>query len=567
MTDSRARLFIIAILFALLGSAIVLRLGYLQVVQHDYFSVLASQTHMRKFEIPAQRGNIFMQDRGDKSPVAMNRNRKTLYADTRYIYDMEGVLRQLESILGDDYSEKIQGADGYVELEREVDYDVAQSIEELEMSGIGLSDNYVRVYPEGHLAGQVLGFVNGDGKGQYGIEEFFDNELSGQPGMFDARTDSRGIPLATDDNINTKPKPGSDVVLSIDRNIQAFTEAALEEGIEKHEADSGHAVIMEVDTGAVLGMANAPSFDPNQYGEVDDYGLFQNSTVSSQFEPGSGFKMFTMAAGLDDGVVSPGDTYEDSGPITVAGSRISNVLAPQGETSMTEVIVRSLNTGAVHVLEQLGGGEINSQAKQKLHDYFTQEFQLNQPTGIEQPGESVASMHEPDSVGQVEYANMTFGQGVATTMIRMTTSIGALVNDGTMYKPRLVDYYMDGDEAVYSQPEVLADDVVTSETSQQLRKMMQEVVEDGGGYGTQIEGYKIGGKTGTAEIPHPDGGYYEDRYIGTFTGFAPVDDPKYVMTVRLDNPRSAGYAGNQAAEVFGDIMRQLIGYGGIPPAD
>ncbi len=567
MTGSRARLFIIATVFALLGSAIVLRLGYLQVVQYDYFSVLATETHMRKFEIPAQRGNIFMQDRGDTTPVAMNRNRKTLYADTRYIYEMDEVLHHLETVLGEDYSEIIHAADGYVELEREIDYDAAMSLEELEMSGIGLSDNYVRVYPEDSLASQVLGFVNGDGKGQYGIEEFLNDKLSGQPGMFDARTDSRGIPLATDDNINTKPKPGADVVLSIDRNIQAFTEAALEEGIEKYDADSGHVIIMEADTGAVLGMANAPSFDPNQYAEVDDYSLFQNSTVSSQFEPGSGFKMFTMAAGLDDGAVSPDDTYEDTGAVNVAGSRISNVLAPQGETSMTTVIVSSLNTGAVHVLEQLGGGEINSQAKQKLHDYFKQQFRLGEPTGIEQPGESVASMHEPGSVGQVEYANMAFGQGVATTLVRMTVSIGALVNDGTMYKPRLVDYYIDGDDVVHSQPEVVADDVVSPATSRQLREMMQEVVESGGGYGTQIEGYKIGGKTGTAEVPDPDGGYFEDRYVGTFTGFAPVDDPKYVMTVRLDNPRASGYAGNQAGEIFGDIMRQLIGYGGIPPTD
>ena len=567
MTIDNTRVFILAALFALIGGLIVVRLGYLQIMQHDYFSVLADETHVRKFEIPAQRGEILMQDRDGPTPVALNRNRKTLYADTRYIYDADKVLSELQAITGEDYREEISDTDGYVELEEELDFAQAEAIEEQELSGVGLSDNYVRDYPEAELAAQTLGFVNHDDEGQYGVEEYFDEQLRGVPGMFDAQTDSQGIPLATKDNIQQQPEPGADVVLNLDRNLQYFMESALEEAVTDKQAESAHGMVMEVETGAVLAMGNYPSFDPNQYHRVDSHDLYQNAVVSSQFEPGSGFKMFTMAAGLDSDAVSPDTTYEDEGRVEVADSEIRNVLASQGTTDMREVIVRSLNTGAVYVLESLGENAVDEEAKQQLYEYFSDRFALDEPTGIDMPGEVNLNMHTPESVGPVEYANMSFGQGVATSMVRMTTSMAALVNDGVMYKPRVIDYYQNGDDVYRSEPEVAAEYLISAETSQQLRAMMQEVVDDGGGFGAGVEGYTVGGKTGTAEIPDGAGGYFDDRYIGTFTGFAPVEDPQYVMMVRLDDPQTDDFAGNDAARVFGDIMEDVLQYRGVQPAD
>lgn len=566
MTDNRSRITIIALVFALLGGAVVLRLGYLQVIQHDYFAVLANETHVRKFEIPAQRGRIYMQDRGERTPVAMNRNLQTMYADTRYVYDEDRVISTLERVLGTDYSQEIAQAEGYVELESEVTYEDAQAVEEEELSGIGFNDNYTRVYPEEELGASLLGFVNHDRRGQYGVEEYLNERLSGTPGMFDARTDSQGMPLATSDNVEVEPDHGDDVTLHIDRNIQAFVDEALAEAVEDMQASSAHALVMDPDTGAVLAMGNHPTFDPNEYAEVEDYRRFRNDTVTSRFEPGSGFKIFTMATGLETGAVTPNSTYYDSGRVEVANATIANVEPGSRKRSMQDVIVNSVNTGVVHVLKQLGGGEINSQGKATLHDFFTNRFRLTEATGIEQPGEPEPDMAGPEEVGPVEYANMTFGQGITTTMVRMTASMGAVANGGTLHQPQLVDYYETESGVEEVEPQVVDKNVISQDTSRQLRKMMGGVVTDGGGYGTDLEGHRVGGKTGTAQIPDPNGGgYLANRYIGTFTGFAPLEDPEYVMMVRVDEPNVPGYAGSAAAGVvFGDIMEYVLEYKAVP---
>lgn len=566
-TDNTSRLTIVALVFALLGAVIVLRLGYLQVIQHDYFSVLADASHMRKFEIPAQRGEVYVQDRGEAVPVAMNRNLQTLYADTRYIYDQPRVVKALEEVLGEDYTQQLNEADGYLQLKKEVTYEDAEAIEAYELSGVGFSDNYVRTYPEGELGAQVLGFVNHDGEGQYGIEGSLDDRLSGTPGLFDAQTDSQGMPLATSENIQIEPQHGQDVVLNIDRNIQAFVEKTLADAAQEMGAESAHAVIMDPNSGAVRAMANYPSFNPNEYTEVEDYERFSNQTVSGSFEPGSGFKMFTMATGLETGAVTPGSTFHDTGSVQVADATIRNAGTAPGQKSMNDVIVDSLNTGIVHVLKQLGGGDINTEAKATLYEFFTGRFQLSTPTGIEQPSEPELNMHQPSAVGPVEYANMAFGQGISTTMVRMSASMAAIVNGGTIWQPQLVDAYRDGERVEEVNPKVAQENVISSQTAAQLRAMMEGVVEEGGGYGAQLEGYRVGGKTGTAQIASPDGGYLEGRYIGTFTGFAPVEDPEYIMMVRIDEPDVPGYAGSAAAGVvFGDIMDYLLEYAAVPPS-
>lgn len=565
MTESRSRITIVGTVFLLLAAVIVLRLGYLQVWKHDYFSVLATQTHSQKFEIPAKRGEILMRDRDGTTPVAMNRNLKTLYADTRYIYDEEEVIRELKNVLGKDYSQEIKNKE-YVVLEEEVEHETAEKIKQLELSGIGLSDNYTRVYPEDSLGSQVIGFLNHDKQGQYGIEGHYDDLLSGTNGMFDAETDAKGIPIATSDNVQSEPIDGDDIVLTIDRNIQAHVEKVLKESVMEMNADSAHAVIMDPDSGEILSMANYPTFNPNEYNEVEDYGVFQNKTVSNQFEPGSGFKIFTMAAGLESGSIAPRDSFYDKGYVEVGDHTIKNVEAYESTQSMTNIITKSLNTGVVHVLKQMGSGSINQQAKNTLYKFFVNRFNLTSSTGIEQPSEPKLHMNEPGSVGPVEYANMTFGQGITTTMTRMVASMGAVVNDGVLYAPSLVDYHVSPDGTVHEgDNEAVKKNVVSPETSREIRRMMETVVDDGGGYGAKIEGYRIGGKTGTAQVPDPEGGYYEYRDIGTFTGFAPIDNPEYIMMVRVDNPDVPGYAGSAAAGVvFGDIMEWLLLYEGVP---
>ncbi len=573
MTDSHSRITILGIVLLLLAAAVVLRLGYLQLLRYDHFSVLATQSQSRKFEIPTQRGGIFMQDRGQLVPVAMNRNLKTLYADTRYIYNQSRVVRELENITGTNYAQELSQADGYTVLEKEMQYETAQKVQELGLSGVGLSDNYTRVYPEGVLGAQLLGFVNQDGTGQYGVEGALDDRLSGTTGLLAAETDARGLPIASEENIQRRARDGQDVVLTVDRNVQAFAESALKKGVKETGAQSGHVVIMDPDSGRVSAMANYPTYDPNTYQNVEDYQRFRNVTVSQKFEAGSVFKPFTMAAGLDSGSVTPNESYYDSGSVQVGDYRITNALGGDEPRTMTEVITNSVNTGAVYVLKQLSdesdGSHISAADKRTLYNYFTNRFHLARPTGIAQPGEPTLSMDTPDEVSDVNYANMTFGQGISTTMLRMTSSMSAVINGGTLHAPHLVDFYRSTDEkdARNVSKHVVDDNVVSDKTSQQIRTMMETVVERGGGFGARVDGYRVAGKTGTAQIPHPDGGYYEDKEIGTFIGFAPVEDPEYIMMVRMDQPTIPGFAGSVAAgPVFGDIMKQLLHYKGVPPS-
>ncbi len=551
------------------------RLGYLQVLRHDYFAVLASQAHSRKFEIPARRGEIFMQNRGETVPVAMNRNLQTLYADTRYVYDTPRIVRELKNITGTDYSEILERTEGYTVLEEEVKRETAKKIKDKQLSGIGLSDNFTRVYPEGVLGAQMIGFVNDDGQGQYGAEEALNDTLAGQPGLLDAETDARGIPIAAEENVQRPSRDGQDAVLTIDRNIQAYAEKALKKGVEETGGESGHVVIMDPNSGEVLAMANYPNYDPNQYEDVQDYQLFRNAATSQQFEPGSGFKVFTMAAGLQSGSITPEETYYDSGSVQVADHRIENAMGGNKTRSMTEIITHSVNTGAVYILKQLGGaddsdtGSITEADKQTLYDYYVNRFRLTDPTGIEQPGEPDLTMHKPSEVGPVNYANMAFGQGITTTMTRMVASMSAVINGGTLHAPSMVDYYRSTNGTTRDiTPEVIDENVVSEKTSHQVRTMMETVVEEGGGYATRVEGHRIGGKTGTAQMPRPDGGYYNNRDIGTFTGFAPVENPEYIMMVRVDNPQVPGYAGSAAAgPIFGDIIEWLLRYEGVPPTE
>lgn len=569
MTDNAYRIKIVGITFMMLGAAIVLRLGYLQIIRYEHFSVLASETHLRKFEVAPRRGLIYMQDRGEVVPVAMNRNLKVLYADTRYINDIDTTERKLRSILGKGYRKELESGQDYIVLDREIELELAQKIDEAELSGIGLNDNYIRTYPEGMLAAQVMGFVNSDGEGQYGIEGYLDKELKGVPGLFNAETDTRGIPIATSDNIQVEAVEGDDVVLTIDRNIQAQAERVIKDKVEETQAESGYALIMEANSGRVLAMVNYPGFDPNEYSTVEDYSRFINTTTSSHFEPGSGFKVFTMAAGLDSGSITPEETYYDAGSVRVADRTIKNAEGGNRTISMTDIITYSVNTGVVYILEQLGGGEINEKSKKTLHRYFTGRFRLDESTGIEQPGEPELHMNSPDESGIVNYANMTFGQGVTTTMMRMVASMGAVINDGKLYRPTLIDHTVSSEGKVTRrEPELIDGGMVSSRTSLQIREMMETVVTDGGGFGTKIAGYRIGGKTGTAQIPHPDGGYYDDKDIGTFTGFAPVENPRYVMMVRIDDPNIYGYAGSAAAgPAFGEIMEWLLRYEGVAPSE
>lgn len=564
----------ITVLYAgliLIGLVLFVRLFQLQVLHHSQYLSAANKSQQRKFTIQANRGVIYWYDGQDKSPLALNQTLSVLFADPSFIKDKTETAKQLASITGDkveDLVKKFEQPTEYVALKDKVGADMSERIKKLDLSGIGLTSRQYRVYPEGNLAAQLLGFVNADGQGQYGVEGFLDKELAGINGQLRTKTDTRGIPIATEDNVEKKPSNGRDLVLTLDRNIQAQVEKYLKQGVESVQASSGSVIVMDPQTGAIKAMANFPTYDPNDYGSIKDYGLFSNGVTGNSFEPGSGFKVITMSAGLDSGKVKPDTTYNDTGSVEIGGFTISNAENHKfGVQTMTDVIQKSLNTGAIHVLKTLGGDteKITLAGKKVLYDYI-KKFGFGTRTGIEQPGEAAGVVNPPSGYDS-NYANMAFGQGLSVTMVQMAAAVSAITNGGRLYQPYLIDSITKSDGTVdKKQPKVISQ-VVSAETSASIIPMMEQVVLKGSGYLTQIKGYRVGGKTGTAQIPRSDGkGYEEGKNIGSFVGFAPAENPRFVMMVRINEPKVSGFAESTTVPVFANIAKWLINYYGVAPS-
>jgi cell division protein FtsI/penicillin-binding protein 2 len=564
------------------GAIFTIRLFYLQVVQHSYYENEALKEHTSKFTLPAQRGQIYARDGSDGSvtPLVLNEASYTVYADPRYVTDESHTADVLRKIAGgnvvDNFESSLKNRDlQYTVLARKISQKQADLLTAEKLAGVGLQEQDRRVYPEGSLAAQVLGYVNNDGHGQYGIEQQLDDDLSGKPGLLKAVTDVRGIPLSVgDNNIQESAQDGKNLVLTIDRNIQSYIEQALKDGLDKVHAKHGSVIVMDPKTGKVMAMANLPTFDPNKYYEQSDYGAFQNSVVTSPYETGSVVKTFTMATGLNEGVVTPTSTYNNTGSIKIDDATIRNVLQNvNGTRSMMEVFEYSLNTGAVHVLQQLGGGSLNAQGRQKLYDYFTGRYMFGKKTGIEQSGELGGEVIAPDAAegGNVRYANMSFGQGMDNTMIQVANGFSAMINGGTYYKPTVIDGYVaaDGSEAKKAS-QVVKSDVIRPEISRQLNDMMHEARQLSI-KGQDKAGYYVAGKTGTAQTIDPKTGKYTDKNaIGTYLGFGGNSntDPRYVIMVRVTDAQvsdSATAGGVAAAPIFANISNWLLDYLHVQP--
>ncbi len=558
----------------IVGGLLIYRLFNLQVVEHSHYVSLAAKTHSRKFEVAAKRGEIMAHDGDNLVPLALNQSLYLLYADPSLIKgdDQLKTATALSEATGDsavDYLKKLKTPGEYVVLKTRIDSPLANKIKTLKLVGIGLTESQARTYPEGELASQVLGFVNGEGQGQYGLEGYFNKELSGQPGLLKAITDTQGNPIPTAKNLIKPPVDGSELDLTIDRNIQAKAEEALQDGVKKVGAKSGSVVVVDPNSGKIWAMANYPTYDPAKFSEVTDYSLFDNRVVSGLFEPGSGFKIITMATGLDTGKVTPDMKYTDTGSFDVDGYTVHNAENKSwGEQDMTHVITFSLNTGVMYILRLLGNNpdKITPAGKIVLHDYITK-FGFGSKTGVQQPTESYGFVPKVSS-SDVNYANMTFGQGETVTVMQMVMAATAIANGGKLYQPQLVDKLVgsDGKTKTFA-PRVVNPQVISARAASQLRAMMVTVVQHGNGYLTQISGYSVAGKTGTAQVPLTNGpGYDPNKNIGSFVGFLPANNPRFVMMVRIDEPHIDGFAETTTVPVFASIAKFLITYMGIPPA-
>ncbi len=577
---TRTRLWYVLIL--LLSSVVLVRVFYLQVIQHDYYKTAALVGQFREYEIPASRGVIEAHNGDAVVPIVLNEPKFTLFVDPLNIESAEqtadAVLEVIPTLERDDVMESMEADSRYQVLRKKLTKPIAERIEALELPGVGIREEPYRTYPQGELAAHILGFVNDDGEGKYGIEQALDDVLQGTPGQLRAITDARGIPLAANrDNTLIEPQAGKRVRLTIDVSLQKQLEDILEAGLEHARSDSGGALIMNADTGQIKAMANYPTFEPGKFFDVsaDEVEVFQNNLIASPLEIGSIMKPLTMAAALDQGVVSKSTTYHDPDQFTIDGATVYNVEESSGvgTRSMEDILQLSLNTGATWLLKQMGDGEVNERARVVWHQYMTEHFFFEDPTGVEQGYEAAGSIPSPtEGFGlNIQYANTAFGQGMTATPLQAVSALAAVINGGTYYQPRLVDALSNSDgEMEPSEPIVRKEGVVSSRVSSDLRDLMERAfAKNYRTYGMERlrDGFSIGGKTGTAQVPNPEtGGYYDDRYNGTFMGYVSGDSETYVIIVRVDEPSIGGYAGSTAAgPVFVDLVEALIDSYGVQP--
>lgn len=569
--QNRWRLYTIAILFVLFGLIIFIRLFYVQVVLAKSYAAKAVSQQSRKFEIASKRGIIYVSDGDSLFPVALNNQIFTLAVDPQFVKDKQHTsdkISEITLVSADEVSQKLNKEGRYVEISKKVSTDQAEKLKQESLPGVILQERSSRYYPETSLFAHVLGYINNDGDGQYGFEQFTNDELKGQNGQYNTVTDALGVPINSTENTLIEPKDGKNYALTIDRGLQSIASDALTAAVSANKASSGSIIIMEPKTGAIKALVNYPSYDPNDFSKIEDYSIFTNKVVSELFEPGSGFKVITMAAGLDTHKVAPETKYNDTGEVEVSGKTIKNAENEKfGIQTMTDVIQKSLNTGVVFVLKQLGGDttSINSTGKQTLYDYI-EKFGFGRITGIEQAGE-VSSKVKQTSSSDVDYANMTFGQGISVNSIQLLTAVGAIANKGTLVKPHLIEGEVSNEQLVNPVKTQTVRQVITPEAAAQLTTMMTQVVEHGSGYLTRMKGYSIAGKTGTAQVPRSDGkGYEENKNIGSFVGFAPADDPRFVMLVRIDYPKVDGFAEKTAVPAFATVAKELFRFYKIPPS-
>ena len=572
LRGSRTR--ILAAVILAIVAIFVVRLFYLQVIKHDYYVSLASEEQQTRFVIPASRGEIYAKSGGEAVPLVMNEKVYTVIADPATVDEKDKVIDELRKIAGGNVRTNFEklldlSKTRYQVLANKLTRVQAEKLKAQEFHGIRLLEVSQRVYPEGQLGAQILGFVNVDGEGKYGVEGYNDDKLNGKDGLFQAVTDVSKVPLTIGNNNIREPKiDGENIVLTIDRNVQSKVEAALVAGLQKTGADKGSAIVMDPRNGKILAMANLPTYNPAEFNKVEDAALFNNNTISSPYEPGSDVKTFTLATGIDKNVVKVTDTYNNTDTINVAGTSIGNATKGHtGNITFQTALTWSLNTGFVTIAQRLGdGSNITRGARDVMYEYFHDRLRLGQVTGIELANEAAGTVISPEEVqgNAFRYSNMAFGQGLDATLIQVASGFSALVNGGNYFKPTVIDGKMvNGEFQQNPAPIPLQSAVVKKTTSDQIKEATHTARASSFGY-TDKQGYYIGGKTGTSQVSIP-GGYSTTETIGTYLGFGGGDETEYVIMVEVSGKDRQLQGARDALPIFTDISNWMLDYLKIQP--
>ena len=571
------RLQLVAMAFAMVFAAVLYKSYDLQVVQRDYLVSRSRNETVRTLNLGEVRGEIFDVN-GER--LAASLAVSSVYADPsimktdKAVTDEEGrttivnerkeVAAKLHEILGmeeETLAESLNTKSKFVWIKRQLEIDQAEAIAALNLPGIVLVKEYSRSYPNGPLAAHFLGLVGVDGQGLEGLELALDENLRAGKDKIRVKRDNLGRKMVDTLDGDLEQTRGASVVLTIDRRIQYITEKALAKAVDKHDAKSGMALVMRPTTGAVVASAVWPPFDPNDYKSVSDSNR-RNRNLTDPFEPGSTFKVFVVAAALEEGLISPNSIFNcENGALRVGNHTVKDTHS-YGDLTVSEIIKYSSNIGSLKVGAELGND--------MLFNYLKR-FSFGERTGLAHlPGESAGVLRHPSKWRQVEAANIAFGQGLTVTSLQMVMAMSALANQGVLMKPYIVDRVVDESGNVIEQyePQILRQ-VVSPLTARQVAAMLRMAVQKGGtATRAEVEGYPVAGKTGTAQkVVKGSKGYAAGKYVASFLGFAPYHDPQLCVMVVLDEPKKGYYGGTVAGPAFKEIMENALPLLDIPPTE
>ena len=560
------RVALLGAVFVLSTLGIVGRLVQIQIIDHQSYQIQAKEEHLDKRPLRAERGAIL--DRNG-FPLATSLDVFDLYIDRRAWKDdaelAASIARKIAPLLGEDpdqlLARLIDDSAGPVELlAAGIEFGIGLDIESLFLPGLTLAGATERSYPEGDVGTALLGFLGRDHIGLAGLEADLEEILGGTPGAIYFERDGGGDPIAAGQSRIEPGRPGADVSLTIDRYIQRLIEIELDYQIEQHEASGGTILVMDPKTGAILGMASRPSIRISEL-SLEDPNLesFRNRAVTDLYEPGSVLKVVTMATALDLGLVKPKTTYVDTGTVERGGFTFANWdFSANGETTMTELLQKSLNTGAIWLSDQIGADRLYASLQRFGFGESTHSGLAGESTGLLRTNQD-ADWYEAD------LATNSYGQGIAVTPLQVVTALSSLINGGNLMRPYIVQEINGPSGRRIFEP-VVVRQTVSPETSATITMMMNAVVDGVLFHGAKVEGYQVGGKTGTTLVSVPTG-YALDSTIASFVGFAPLDQPAFIMLVKIDQPQDDPLGGVVAAPVFGRLAPLILAYLNIQPTN
>ena len=558
-SKSPNRLALVFTLLVLAFGALAGRLIMLQILDAPAYAKIALDQRKRVVTFPARRGTIF--DREGQS-LAISVDMQTVWADPQLVDDPEREAVRLAPLLGEK-AEKIAArlrgsAPGsrFEYIARQVEPNVADEIKDLELAGVFMKPEAKRYYPNDKLASHVLGFADLDGSGIAGIEKQYDDILQGTPGKMVLEQDPAGNPLPQAEFSYERPLPGRSLFLTIDKELQYFTETTLAQATETYNAKAATAIVMRPATGEVLAMANVPDFDPNRAGDFDTEAL-RNRSVTDQYEPGSIFKPVTMSGALEEGVVTPTTTFvvPDSFPYIDRVFHDSHP-HPVEEMTVSDILTDSSNVGTIKIGLELGEDRL---------DEYVHRFGFGFPTGLDFHGEVGGAVLPREDWSGTTVATVPIGQGIAVTAMQMAAAYSTIANEGVWTEPKLMSATMNPEDKIVASPEPARKRIVSRATARAVTKMMVRVVDEGTGLEGQVPGYVVAGKTGTAQKVVETGGYGEE-YVASFAGFAPAKDPEIVIVISFDEP-DVIYGGSTAAPTFATIAEFALRRLGVPPQE